>query len=291
MGFTASTIAQDITNLELLALCIDLQLAMRHELKPLEINMDTNNLINLINNANTNNALLRDCRFLLHQLGNSPLIYLYIEQNRLADSLTRKTISVTQSTFLSNASIKILLLFAGSINPQTSSWCEVCGERLESEEGYNSHTTIFGDSYRSIAKRCGGFDRAGEDIVIGFIDSGIYPDHPSFASHNTEPYGPLPKYGGTCEIDPSTRKDYCNGKVIGAQHFSEAAKAAGSFNPAMDFDSPLDGDGHGSLMLWLIVLHFLFHVPAKWILLLPWLLMYLLFLLNGCRVLAMVALF
>ncbi|KAF3652296.1 hypothetical protein FXO37_17590 [Capsicum annuum] len=91
----------------------------------------------------------------------------------------------------------------------------------------------------------GGFDRAGEDIVIGFIDSGIYPHHTSFASHNTEPYGPLPKYGGTCEIDPSTKKDYCNGKIIGAQHFSEAAKAAGSFNPAMDFDSPLDGDGHG----------------------------------------------
>ncbi|PHU06013.1 Subtilisin-like protease SBT2.5 [Capsicum chinense] len=91
----------------------------------------------------------------------------------------------------------------------------------------------------------GGFDRAGEDIVIGFIDSAIYPHHPSFASHNTEPYGPLPRYGGTCEIDPSTKKDYCNGKIIGAQHFSEAAKAAGSFNPAMDFDSPLDGDGHG----------------------------------------------
>ncbi|WMV36849.1 hypothetical protein MTR67_030234 [Solanum verrucosum] len=93
----------------------------------------------------------------------------------------------------------------------------------------------------------GGFDRAGEDIVIGFIDSGIYPHHPSFASHNTEPYGPLPKYRGKCEIDPNTKKDYCNGKIIGAQHFAEAAKAAGSFNPAIDFDSPLDGDGHGRL--------------------------------------------
>uniref|UniRef100_A0A3Q7I1E3 Subtilisin-like protease n=1 Tax=Solanum lycopersicum TaxID=4081 RepID=A0A3Q7I1E3_SOLLC len=93
----------------------------------------------------------------------------------------------------------------------------------------------------------GGFDRAGEDIVIGFIDSGIYPHHPSFASHNTEPYGPLPKYRGKCEIDPNTKKDYCNGKIIGAQHFAKAAKAAGSFNPAIDFDSPLDGDGHGRL--------------------------------------------
>lgn len=92
----------------------------------------------------------------------------------------------------------------------------------------------------------GGFDRAGEDIVIGFVDSGIYPHHPSFSSHNTEPYGPLPKYRGKCEVDPATRRDYCNGKIIGAQHFAEAAKAAGAFNAEIDFDSPLDGDGHGS---------------------------------------------
>ncbi|OMO62885.1 hypothetical protein COLO4_32844 [Corchorus olitorius] len=92
----------------------------------------------------------------------------------------------------------------------------------------------------------GGFDRAGEDIVIGFVDSGIYPHHPSFAAHHTDPYGPLPRYRGKCEIDPDTKRDFCNGKIIGAQHFAEAAKAAGAFNPAIDFASPLDGDGHGS---------------------------------------------
>ncbi|XP_024024148.1 subtilisin-like protease SBT2.5 [Morus notabilis] len=92
----------------------------------------------------------------------------------------------------------------------------------------------------------GGFDRAGEDIVIGFVDSGIYPHHPSFAAHNTEPYGPVPKYRGKCEINPDTKKSFCNGKIIGAQHFAKAARASGSFNPAIDFASPFDGDGHGS---------------------------------------------
>ncbi|KAL1814270.1 hypothetical protein DCAR_0626692 [Daucus carota subsp. sativus] len=90
----------------------------------------------------------------------------------------------------------------------------------------------------------GGFDRAGEDIVIGFVDSGIFPRHPSFGSHNT--FGPLPKYRGKCEVDPDTKMEFCNGKIIGAQHFAEAAIAAGVFNPAIDFASPLDGDGHGS---------------------------------------------
>ncbi|XP_051134700.1 subtilisin-like protease SBT2.5 [Andrographis paniculata] len=92
----------------------------------------------------------------------------------------------------------------------------------------------------------GGFDRAGEDIVIGFIDSGIYPHHPSFASHTADTYEPLPKYRGKCEVDPNTKRDFCNGKIIGAQHFAAAAKASGAFNPDIDFDSPLDGDGHGS---------------------------------------------
>ncbi|KAI8014104.1 Subtilisin-like protease SBT2.6 [Camellia lanceoleosa] len=92
----------------------------------------------------------------------------------------------------------------------------------------------------------GGFERAGEDIVIGFVDSGIYPLHPSFATSNTKPYGPVPKYRGKCEVDPDTKRNFCNGKIIGAQHFAEAAIAAGIFNPAIDFASPLDGDGHGS---------------------------------------------
>ncbi|KAI3973802.1 hypothetical protein MKX01_039266 [Papaver californicum] len=92
----------------------------------------------------------------------------------------------------------------------------------------------------------GGCDRAGEDIVIAFVDSGIYPHHPSFATHNTAPYGPLPKYRGKCEIDPDTKRDFCNGKIIGAQHFAAAAVASGAFNPSVNYASPLDGDGHGS---------------------------------------------
>ncbi|XP_057545473.1 subtilisin-like protease SBT2.5 [Amaranthus tricolor] len=92
----------------------------------------------------------------------------------------------------------------------------------------------------------GGFDKAGEDIVIGFVDSGIYPLHPSFASHEAERYGPVPKYRGKCEVDPDTKRSFCNGKIVGAQHFAKAAIAAGAFNPSVDYASPLDGDGHGS---------------------------------------------
>ncbi|KAF6156834.1 hypothetical protein GIB67_002751 [Kingdonia uniflora] len=92
----------------------------------------------------------------------------------------------------------------------------------------------------------GGCDRAGEDIVIGFVDSGISPQHPSFSTRNAAPYGPVPSYKGKCEIDPNTKRNFCNGKIVGAQHFAAAAIAAGAFNAEVDFASPLDGDGHGS---------------------------------------------
>ncbi|KAI4379669.1 hypothetical protein MLD38_005937 [Melastoma candidum] len=109
-----------------------------------------------------------------------------------------------------------------------------------------THTPQFLGLPNGVWPTGGGHDKAGEDIVIGFVDSGIYPHHLSFSTHITEPYGPLPKYRGKCEIDPFTKKSFCNGKIIGAQHFAKAAKAAGAFNPVIDFDSPLDGDGHGS---------------------------------------------
>ncbi|GKB19564.1 subtilisin-like protease SBT2.5 isoform X3, partial [Tanacetum coccineum] len=61
-----------------------------------------------------------------------------------------------------------------------------------------------------------------------------------------EPYEPLPRYRGKCEVDPDTKKSFCNGKIVGAQHFAKAATVSGAFNPSVDFPSPLDGDGHGS---------------------------------------------
>ncbi|XP_061361962.1 subtilisin-like protease SBT2.6 [Gastrolobium bilobum] len=109
-----------------------------------------------------------------------------------------------------------------------------------------THTPEFLGLPNGVWPTGGGYDHAGEDIVIGFVDSGIYPHHPSFGTHNTEPYGPVPKYRGKCEVDPDTKRSFCNGKIIGAQHFAQAATAAGAFNPSIDFASPLDGDGHGS---------------------------------------------
>ncbi|KAK6126599.1 hypothetical protein DH2020_039645 [Rehmannia glutinosa] len=97
---------------------------------------------------------------------------------------------------------------------QTSAWREVSGKRLESEETHDPHAAIFG-----LPTEYG-------PLEVDLIE--------------------LERILGKCEVDRETKRDYCNGKIIGAQHFAEAAKTAGAFNPDIDFDSPLDGDGHGS---------------------------------------------
>jgi hypothetical protein len=83
------------------------------------------------------------------------------------------------------------------------------------------------------------------------VDSGIFPHHPSFQNLRIEPYEPLPRYRGKCEVDPDTKKSFCNEKIVGAQHFAKAATVSGAFNPSIDFASPLDGDGHGRLVLFI----------------------------------------
>lgn len=93
----------------------------------------------------------------------------------------------------------------------------------------------------------GGIDNAGEDVVIGIVDTGIYPAHPSFSSISTKPYGPLPNFKGNCDVTPDFPLGSCSGKIIAAQHFLKGALATGLGNntdPA--YLSPLDHSGHGT---------------------------------------------
>ncbi|XP_043689287.1 subtilisin-like protease SBT5.4 [Telopea speciosissima] len=80
----------------------------------------------------------------------------------------------------------------------------------------------------------------GEDIIIGNLDSGVWPESKSF---NDDGYGPIPlKWKGGCT---DTRPDgvRCNKKLIGAKAFSKGFRviAGKSFKTARD-----DVSGHGT---------------------------------------------
>ncbi|KAL1214783.1 Subtilisin-like protease SBT2.4 [Cardamine amara subsp. amara] len=91
--------------------------------------------------------------------------------------------------------------------------------------------------------------RAGEDIVIGFVDTGINPAHPSFALDLTNPFSSnlsRLNFSGDCEIGPLFPVGSCNGKIISARFFSAGARASGALNGSLDILSPFDASGHGS---------------------------------------------
>ncbi|HET9772039.1 MAG TPA: S8 family serine peptidase [Acidimicrobiia bacterium] len=101
--------------------------------------------------------------------------------------------------------------------------------------------------------RLGGPGRAGEGVTIGVIDTGINPEHPSFADTPAGPdgsrydgpaYGPPTGWKGTCQTGEEFSGAACNHKLIGARWFVEGF-GAGNVAPG-EFLSPRDANGHGS---------------------------------------------
>ncbi|KAI4370922.1 hypothetical protein MLD38_019214 [Melastoma candidum] len=110
-----------------------------------------------------------------------------------------------------------------------------------------THTPQFLGLPNGAWTRTGGYVSAGEGIVIGFVDTGIDPTHPSFADDITDRPYPVPAhYTGICEVTPDFPSGSCNRKLIGARHFAASAITRGVFNASQDFASPTDGDGHGT---------------------------------------------
>ncbi|WP_415646692.1 S8 family peptidase [Stackebrandtia soli] len=93
----------------------------------------------------------------------------------------------------------------------------------------------------------GGNENAGEGVVVGIVDSGFWPENPSFAPLSE----PRPdqdiiddKWSGTCDEGADENADNnvtCNNKVIGARYYNNGgAPTEGEAN------SPRDFGGHGS---------------------------------------------
>ncbi|TKY56800.1 Cucumisin protein [Spatholobus suberectus] len=79
---------------------------------------------------------------------------------------------------------------------------------------------------------------AESDIVIGLIDSGIWPESESF---DDKGFGPPPsKWKGTCQTSNFT----CNNKIIGAKYYRAAA--SDGFMSQKYLKSPRDSEGHGT---------------------------------------------
>ncbi|GAV82231.1 Peptidase_S8 domain-containing protein/PA domain-containing protein/Inhibitor_I9 domain-containing protein, partial [Cephalotus follicularis] len=85
----------------------------------------------------------------------------------------------------------------------------------------------------------------GKEVIVGVLDSGVWPESKSFSDEGMEP---IPKsWGGSCEAGLGFNSSHCNKKLIGARYYIKGFEHYfGALNSTEDDRSPRDMDGHGT---------------------------------------------
>ncbi|WP_406433435.1 S8 family serine peptidase [Streptomyces sp. NBC_01589] len=93
---------------------------------------------------------------------------------------------------------------------------------------------------KSTARKPGRSTGAG--TVIGLLDTGIWPESPSFAKQMPAPAG----WHGTCQTGYAFAAEHCNGKIVGARYFADTFLSVHGALPDGEYLSPRDMVGHGT---------------------------------------------
>jgi subtilisin family serine protease len=123
----------------------------------------------------------------------------------------------------------------------------------------SSTPTFLGlDAPGGLWEQLGGVGRAGEDIIIGDVDSGIWPESLSFSDRTGAngnatkdgklDYQQIPGWHGKCTPGEAFNASLCNQKLIGAQWFNAAwgGDAGIDTERPWEFNSVRDYNGHGT---------------------------------------------
>lgn len=146
--------------------------------------------------------------------------------------------------------------FAASLEPDQAEllrrYHSVLG--VYEDQVYQLHTTrtpeflgLDRDSGLSEGRNNGQEIKLSQDVVVGVLDTGVWPESKSY-----DDTGMLPipaKWKGKCESGPDFSPNLCNKKLIGARSFSKGYNMATGGNVMKkphEIESPRDQDGHGT---------------------------------------------
>ena len=105
----------------------------------------------------------------------------------------------------------------------------------------------------TLYSQLGGAADAGKGVIVGVLDTGAWPEHPSYADRGNLP-APPPKADGTprtCDfgdnpLTPATDVFVCNNKLISGQPFLDTYGEVIGFDEEPYPDSARDSNGHGT---------------------------------------------
>ncbi|MFO7649756.1 MAG: S8 family peptidase, partial [bacterium] len=98
----------------------------------------------------------------------------------------------------------------------------------------------------------------GEGVIIGIVDSGVWPEHPSFSDRTGSngnaskdgklAYQQIPGWNGRCVPGEDFAASNCNQKLIGARFYNEGFGGNAGIDAELpfEFNSPRDHNGHGT---------------------------------------------
>jgi subtilisin family serine protease len=134
----------------------------------------------------------------------------------------------------------------------------VTPDQLQTVDTSSTPSFLGLDAPGGLWDQLGGFKSAGEGIIIGVVDSGIWPESLSFSDRTGEngnaskegklDYQQIPGWHGKCTPGEGFTAANCNQKLIGAQYFNASWGGDAGINAQRpwEFTSARDYNGHGT---------------------------------------------
>src|SRR3954464_2473314 len=114
------------------------------------------------------------------------------------------------------------------------------------------------DGPTGLWNQLGGTARAGDGVIVGVIDSGIWPESESFSDRTGTngngskggklDYHHMPDWHGKCQNGEAFNGSDCNQKLIGARYYNAGQGGNAGIDPdkPWEFNSARDYNGHGT---------------------------------------------
>ena len=180
--------------------------------------------------------------------------WLRARQDRLLEQVGRPAVLYRYTTALDGFAATLtteqarrLRAAAGVVRVERSTKQRLDRVRAVPVVGAGTRDRLGLDGPRGVWARHGGPARAGHGVVVGVVDSGIWPANPGFDGLRASTPGTapgLPGFHGSCMPAEEWSAEDCSDKVVSARWF---VRGFGPENTAgAEYLSPRDGSGHGS---------------------------------------------